>query len=203
MVQGFLAGGRGLKNLWFNGYPYIWANLAFIVLSLPVFTAPAAYSALVRIGHESQTNPSEADLALFWRTFRKNLLPSLPWGIANFVFAFISFSNFLAYNEAPAWWVQLLRIGWLASSFVWLGVLIYTWPIYYEMETPSVWGATRNAIVMTLLNPTFTLAVLILLLVISMVSTVLTMSWLILSWGAVSAVVNAAVLDRVARIKTP
>src|SRR5690606_40367795 len=63
-----------------------WANLAFVALSLPLITLPAAYSALQRVGHLAHTDPSEANLSAFWETFRANLIRALPWGLANALF---------------------------------------------------------------------------------------------------------------------
>lgn len=202
MVRGLRVVGIGLNSVRKNGYAYIWANLAFLLLSLPIITAPAAYSALWRVAHETQTQPTTADLGLFWETFRENLWRAMPWGFLNLAFVAITFSNFLAYNETPGLVVFGLRMAWLVSSFMWGGVVLYTWAIFYEMEIPSVWGATRNALVMTLKNPFFTLAILIGIILVSMISTILTMLWILLTWGAVAAISTAAVLDRLADIRT-
>lgn len=201
MWRGVLMVGRGLNDTRLKGYAYIWANLAFILFCLPIISAPAAYSALQRVAHVSQTSPSDADLAMFWETLRANFWRALPWGLANLAFLFLTFSNFLAYNTVEGATVQLLRFAWAGALFLWAGVLLYTWPIYYEMLQPSVWGATRNAIVMTLRNPAFTFAILLCILLLSVISTALTMFWVLLTWGAIAAIANAAVLDRLAQFR--
>jgi uncharacterized membrane protein YesL len=201
MTRGLRVVGIGLNSVRKNGYAYIWANLAFLLLSLPIITAPAAYSALWRVAHETQTEPTTADLGLFWETFRANLWRAMPWGFLNLAFVGVTFSNFLAYNDAPGIGMLCLRLAWLASAFAWAGVMLYTWAIYYEMQPPSVWGATRNALVMTLKNPFFTLAVLIGIGIVAVISTILTMTWILLTWGAVAAIGTAAVLDRLADIR--
>lgn len=201
MRDGARAVWRGLRNFRDLGYSYIWANLAFVVLSLPLVTAPAAYSALQRVGHLAYTNPSEADLSAFWDTFRANLLRALPWGVANVAFAVVNFSNLLTYGGGASPTTLAYEVLWLAAGVVWLGMLLYTWPIYYEMETPSVLGATRNALLMVLRNPFFTLTLLVVILVLAVVSTVLIAAWLLLTFGLIAALGNAAVQDRLERYR--
>ncbi|MBI5931936.1 MAG: DUF624 domain-containing protein [Chloroflexi bacterium] len=202
ILQGWRVVLKGMNSVRLNGYAYIWGNLAFLLLSLPIITAPAAYSALVRVAHETQTQPSTADLGLFWETFRANFWRALPWGVANLAFVGITFSNFLAYNNVPGFTVYILRLAWLAASLGWWGVVLYTWTLFYEMENPSVWGATRNALVMTLKNPLFTLAVVLGVTLLSVISTVLTMLWILLTWSVIAAIGTAAVLDRLAEFRS-
>jgi uncharacterized membrane protein YesL len=202
MGDGLRAVRRGLGNFRNLGYSYIWTNLAFVALSLPVITAPAAYSALMRIGHLAQTDPSEADLAVFWATFRANFRRALPWGVANGVFAAINFNNLYAYAHIDTPLVMALEALWFIAALVWLGMLLYTWPIYYEMSEPTVTGAARNALVMVLNNPLYTVVLLIVIAVLAAISTVLVACWLLLTWGAIAAIANAAVIDRLEHYRT-
>lgn len=199
MWDGLRAAWRGLSNFRLAGYSYIWTNLAFVALCLPVITAPAAYSALMRVGHLAHTSPPDADLAAFWETFRANLRRALPWGLGNALFAVINFNNLIAYAPFSSPLVLALETLWIVAAVVWLGMLLYTWPIYYEMQQPTVRGAMRNALVMVLQNPLFTLALLIVIALLAAISTLLVAAWLLLTWGAISAIANAAVLDRLAR----
>ena len=200
MGDGLRAVRRGLGNFRNLGYSYIWTNLAFVVLSLPVITAPAAYSALMRVGYLAHTDPTQADLASFWAAFRANFRRALPWGMANAVFTVINFNNLFAYAPINTPLVIVLETLWVFATLVWLGMLLYTWPIYYEMSEPTVWGAAHNALVMVLKNPLFTVTLLIILLALAAISTVLIACWLLLTWGAIAAIANAAVIDRLERV---
>jgi uncharacterized membrane protein YesL len=201
MIDGLRATRRGLANFYWNGYPYIWSNLAFVALSLPLVTAPAALSALFRVGYLAHTDPSEADLAAFWGAFRSNLLRALPWGIFNVLFVIINFNNLLAFSGVNSAVAVALRAVWFIASIVWLGLLLYTWPIYYEMIEPTVLGATRNALVMVIRNPMFTVVIAGVIVVLAVISTILVASWLLLTWGAIASIANAAVLDRLERFR--
>lgn len=189
---------QGFGNFRNSGYAYIWSNLAFVALSLPVITAPAAYSALMRVGHLAYTDPSEADLAAFWDTFKLNLFRALPWGLFMAAFGVVNANNLIAYGHIDKPLVMALQSVWLVAAVIWVGLLLFTWPIYYEMDQPGVGGAMRNALVMILQNPLFTLTMLIAIALLAVVSTVLFASWLLLTFGAISALANAAVLSRLA-----
>lgn len=182
-----------LNQLRVHGYAFIWANIAFVVLSIPLVTLPAAFSALMRVGHAAYTEPQYADLSLMWETFRANLWRTLPWGICNFLFGLVNFTNFYMYSGAYG---SVLQVFWLAAGIAWVGILLYIWPIYYEMESPSLVGATRNAGLMVLQNPLFTLLVVVCVCMYIVLSTIFIASWMLLTWGAIAALANAAVMNR-------
>ena len=69
------------------------------------------------------------------------------------------------------------------------------------MSEPTVAGAMRNALVMVLQNPLYTTTLLITIVVLAAISTVLVACWLLLTWGAITAIANAAVLDRLERYR--
>lgn len=189
----------GLNDVRIKGYTYIWANLAFVALSLPLVTVPAAFSALCRVAHAAHTDQHhEADLDLFWQTFKAQFWRALPWGLAHLAFAVVTFSNLITYAGATdPLWVILWGV-WLLMTLGWGGVVLYTWFLYYEMEQPDLLTATRNACIMVLLNPGFTLTLAIAIILLAALSTVLIASWLLLTWGAIASIGAAAVLSRLA-----
>lgn len=196
MLQGLSASLRGLNNLRHQGYAYIWANVLFIVLSLPIITLPAAFSALMRMGHTAHTQPHESDIGLMWETFRSNLWRALPWGLAHLAFAVINFANLRTYGGESGTIIVILRCVWIGAGAMWLGVLLYTWPIYYEMDQPTLVGATRNALMMVAQNPFFTITVVAGIILLIILSTILVAAWMLLTFGAIAAIANAAVQNR-------
>ena len=199
MMAGLRTVLRGLNDVRQQGYIYIWANLAFVALSLPLVTLPAAYAALCKVAHQTQTEPrSPEPLELFWETFKSLIWTALPWGLAMAGTGFMIASNMLAYADVSGVPIQALRMTWLLGLMFWISVLLFTWPIYYEMAEPTVWGATRNAAVLVVRNPLFTVAVIVVVLILSVVSTLAIVAWLLLSFGAVAAIGSAAVIDRLA-----
>ncbi|MFW5691830.1 MAG: hypothetical protein ACOCX3_00615 [Chloroflexota bacterium] len=196
MIGGLRVLREALKDVWQRGYAYIWANMAFAALCLPVFTIPAAFSALMRVGHAAHTQPHETDLDLLWQTFRENLWRALPWGLAHTAFAIVNFGNLFLYEGPPGVVTDLLRAIWFSVGLIWAGVVLFTWPIYYEMAEPTLLGATRNAFIMVAQNPFFTLILLTGITFLSAVSMILFAAWVLLTWGTIAAIANTAVLDR-------
>lgn len=202
MLDGLRVCLKGLNSVRHQGYVYIWANLLFLAFSVPLVTLPAAYSALFRVAYNAQTRSYEADLDVFWSTFRENLWRFLPWGVLNVVFVVLFVSNWLAYAGDQSLWVQGLRAVWWFTGLIWGALMIYTFPIYYEMEQPNMTQALLNALLMALKNPIFTVTILAILIIIAVISTLLIAFWAVLTWSAFAAIGTAAVRDRLARYRS-
>lgn len=185
---------RGITEIWYKGYTYIWANVAFIITSLPIVTLPAAWSALCKVCHEAQINPSDADLDLFWQTFKTHFWRSLPWGLAHLIFGVMNITNLLSYTNATDPATILLRATWWGLGFVWIAVFITTWTFFYEMQAPTLLGATRNALIFVLQNPLQLLIILVIISVIGVISTVLVGLWFVLTIALIVAIYTSAVL---------
>jgi uncharacterized membrane protein YesL len=194
MMAGLRAWLRALRHLNQQGYIYVWANVLWAALSLPVITAPAAWAGLVRMSRLSYTTPT-ANVNDFWQGFRENFRQGLALGLLNVVIVVVNISNLQAYREEAG---ALLRAVWLLTLFIWFAVQFYLWPIYYAMAKPSLTGAMRNAVVMLMLNPGFTLGVWFGIAVIVIFSMIFFPAWLLVTGGALAAIANSAVLDRLA-----
>lgn len=197
MWAGLTVSWQTLRDMHLKGYVYIWANVAFVCLSLPIFTAPAAFSALMKVGHLSQTNDSEADISSFWSHFRQHIGYALPWGLLNFLFVVIHFRGLPDVLQVSDWWGIPRFSVWFIVTFLWMGMLVYYWPMLYEMARPNRLTAAYNALLMVLLNPLFTLVITLNLMLVVLISMLLPAAWLLLTWGYIAAIGNIAVLNRV------
>lgn len=195
MIAGFRACWSGLRHLNHQGYIYIWANLAWILLSLPLVTAPAAWAGLVRLSYHAQSSPS-AEFEQFWLGFREHLKRGVALALINAVVIIVNVTNLLAYRNAAGLQADFVRLVWILALVVWGTLQFYAFPLYYAMEKPSLMGAFRNAAVMILLNPLFTLAVLIVTILLIAISTILPAAWLLLTGGALASIASGAVHDR-------
>ena len=195
MLEGLRAGWHGYQHLQYRGYQYIWANLFWIALSLPVFTVPAAYAGLVRFSYHLHRHPS-VPFDEFWQGFRENLRRGLIIAILNVIIIVVNLSNLIAYQGSSGAGVTVLRVVWLLALLGWFAIQLYVWPLLYAMENPSLKGAYRNALVMIILNPLFTLGVWLFCAIVLVLSTVLPVAWLLLTGSALAAIGNTAVQDR-------
>ncbi len=189
---------RAFRHVSGNGYIYVWANLAFILASLPLITMPAAWAGLCKLGYNAIRQPN-ADWDDLISGFREFLARGVLMAILNALVLFINLTNLLGYRGGePLDWA--LRLFWLLVLMVWFSIQFYLYPLYYAMEQPSLSGAFRNAVIMVLLNPVFTLTLTLLLLVIWSVSTVLFALWLLLTVAFMAVAANIAVQDRIQKV---
>lgn len=195
MWNGLLASWRGLRHMNHRGYIYIWANVAAVVLSLPVITAPAAWAGLVRMSHLAYRDRS-ADLNDFWDAFKENLWRGIVMGLLNIVIITVNVSNLWVYREQSGLEYDLMRLVWLLALVLWFSVQFYLWPLYFEMEQPTLHGALRNAALMTLMNPLFTFVLWLVVVLIVIISTVMVVAWLLLTLSMLASISNSAVNNR-------
>jgi uncharacterized membrane protein YesL len=195
VLAGLRAVWRGLRHLNHQGYIYIWANVLWVACSLPIITAPAAWAGLVAMSHVAHEGPT-ATVRDFWDGFRANLRRGLVLALLNALVIVVNVSNLIAYQRQPGVEFMALRLFWLAALLLWFVFQLYLWPLFYEMETPTLVGAARNALVMMVLNPLFTLGLWLGILLIAVVSTVLVASWLLLTGSLIAAIGVTAVRDR-------
>ncbi|MFN8530852.1 MAG: hypothetical protein U0670_19790 [Anaerolineae bacterium] len=194
MIAAFRVIGRAIRHLNGNGYIYVWANLAFLLFSIPIITMPAAWAGLCKLSYHALRQPN-ADWDHFIEGFKEWWKRSIPLSLINVVVIAVNGSNLLSYRgDAVGDWA--LRLVWIAVLVLWFSVQFYAYPLYYAMETPTIRGAVKNAIVMILLNPLFTIGLLIGLLMIWSLSTILAALWGLLTISAMAIIANAAVQDR-------
>lgn len=195
MLGGLRAGWRGLLHLQYRGYQYIWANILWIALSLPIITIPAAWAGLTRFSYYAHRQPT-ASFDEFWQGFRENLKRGLVIGILNVVLVVVNLTNLYVYQYATGAGVMVLRIIWLFALFIWFAIQLYVWTLLNAMEQPNLKGAYRNAAVMILLNPLFTIGVWLVCAVVIAFSMVFPVAWILLTGSTLAAIANTAVQDR-------
>lgn len=195
MLAGLYAFWQGLRHLNQRGYIYIWGNVLWFVLSLPIVTAPAAWAGLMRLSYAAHHDPG-VNLDAFWEGFRENLRRGIGLAVFNALLIIMTVVNLNSSREATGIWVDFMRGMWLLSVFLWFTVQFYLWPVFYSMENPTLGGALYNAALMLMLNPAFTLGLWIGIALLLAFSMVFFVAWLLLTAGALAAVANSAVQDR-------
>lgn len=195
MLDGLRAWWRGLRHLNQRGYIYIWGSVLWFVLSLPLVTAPAAWAGLMHLSHRAYHDPG-VRLEAFWEGFRENLWRGFGLALFNGLLVLMTVVNLNSTRGQAGLGIDLMRSAWLLSMVLWFTVQLYIWPIYYNMAQPDFWGALRNAGVMMLLHPGFTLGLWLGVVLVLAFSTVFFLAWLLLTAGALAAIANSAVLDR-------
>lgn len=195
MISGLKTGWRGLRHLDHRGYQFVWLNFMWLVLSLPVITGPAASAALHRFTYLSFRQPT-VYMDEFWQGFRENLKRGLLIGVLNIVIVVLNLFNLLYVRLESAELTVALRVIWIAIVVFWFGIQLYVFPLLNALEKPSLSGAYRNALVMLLLNPLYTLTLWVICALIAILSTLLPAGWVLITGAAFAVIGNAAVQDR-------
>jgi len=156
MIAAWEAIAQTVIDVRYVGVTLAYINVLWLFSSVLIVTAPPATAALYAITREIGHRR-----AVGWRDFlhalKAHFWVGWRWALLNLVAAGIIFANltFYSYLESP---VGLLLIGlWLGITFVWLIVQMYCLPVLLEQTQPRVCTALRNAFVISLRHPLFTL----------------------------------------------
>jgi uncharacterized membrane protein YesL len=197
MLDAFRATWHTIRWINQRGYQAVWGNILWFLLTLPVVTAPAAWAALVWMQRQAITQPSSTT-EYFWDAFKLHFKRSLVVLGLNVVIVGINLTNLLAYAPDSSLQGAVLRAIWALVLAAWFTVQFYVWPLLYEMETPNLWTAFRNAALMLMLNPGFTMGLWLVIVILSIISTVLTAAWFVLTGSFLAILANVAVMNRLA-----
>jgi uncharacterized membrane protein YesL len=141
----------------FAGLNLLWWLCALVVVLIPPATAGLMYIAN-EIVHERRIEWRmflEGARIYFWRSWQVFIVGA---GVA-----FILLTNVLFYYQATTGVVQYLTILWIYLLIIWLVTQIYVFPFLIQMEQPRVIPIFRNALLLTLSRPLFTVVLMILL----------------------------------------
>ncbi len=195
MIAGFKVVWRAIQRLNHQSHLYVWGNVLWLLLSLPLVTSIAAWMALVRLGYLIPRQPG-VTLEEFWQTFRQLWLKGIPLALLNVVLIYVNVSNLLAYWNDPSLLAAALRVSWVIVLLLWFALQLYAYPLYFALDHPAFIPAFRNAAVMLLQNPGFTLVIVLSAALVALLGVVLPPILVLLAGGAISVLVNAAVQDR-------
>ncbi len=182
-----------------RAWVYIVGNIFCIFLCIPVITAPIGFAALSYMAYCDLNEPTVYP-EYFWVGVRKHWRRGLIMGFANIVIGVMVTVNLSTYT-APTLSNLVLRGVWIVTIAVWLAVQMYLWPLIEAMESPSLWGGVRNAALMLLANPLFSLMLLVVLAILIAVSAALVAPIALLTLSLIANIVNSAVSDRLARYR--
>ena len=186
---------QSLTHLNVRGYLYVWANMLWFVLSLPIVTAPAAWAGLIHFSYAAQTQP-QVSLEDFWAGFKANFWRGLLIGVLTLAIVYVNVVNMANFRVQNALVTGTLRALWLGVIGLWLTVQVYMWPLLEAMAQPAMGGALRNALVMIVQNPLYTLGLWVVVLLVVAISTAFFPVWFLLTGSTLAILSTAAVLDR-------
>ncbi len=189
---------EALKDFWDELFLLMLMSIVTVLLMVPVITLPPAIAGLWNVA-----NRVAKGMAIHWSDYFEGFRRYFwkAWGLAllNILVAIIVSTNIRFYTPgvAPfeispglsAW----IGGGFVALSLLWLLLQVYPLALLLEQEDQRLRVALRNAAVLLVANPGFTIVLALLLLLLSIVSTLFTVLWVI-TLPLFAVVCNKAVL---------
>ena len=188
-----------LRDTWNDLVTTALVNMAWLVLSALVITAPPATLALFytanRIARGEPTDPRD-----FFRALTRYLGLSWRWGLVNAAMLFLLVGDILLTGRlgAESAGGRVAQGLYLAGLTFWLLLQLYVLAFLFEQETPSLRLALRNGAMMLGTNLVFSASLALLILLALVLGSLFFMVSLAAGGVFVGLVGNHAVLNRLA-----
>jgi uncharacterized membrane protein YesL len=190
---------EALKEFWDELFLLMLMNVVTVLLVIPVVTFPPALAGLW-----GAANLVAKGRAIHWSDYFEGFRRYFwkAWGLAlfNILVAVILFTNIRFYTPANvpfdispsvSQWIQAFFVG---VALLWVIVQMYPLALLFEQEDQRLRVALRNAAVLLITNPGFTIVLLLLLLIVAAISTAIPLLWFVVTLALFAVVCNRAVL---------
>jgi uncharacterized membrane protein YesL len=174
-------------------------NVVTVLLQVPIVTGPPAIAGLWAVG-----NRAAQGVVIGWSdyfgAFRKHF--GRAWAMAGLHLAVLVVlaSNFWFYSPGnnPFNISQelslIIRAFWLALLFYWLLLSQHLLPLILEQEDQRLRVTLRNAFVLLMTRPGFSVLQSILIVAVAVISALLTVLWLLVTPAFLAVLTNEAVI---------
>lgn len=183
---------EALRDLWDEMFLLALCNLLWTLSIVPIVTLPAATGALFYLTHEITEGKAVA-FSDFKHGFRAYFRQSLLLSLLNLLIAVVLFVNYVFYNRYSGVLFRFIQIVYIYLFGVWLLMQLYLFPLLLEQEEPSIRTAGRNAVVLILKHPLYSLVIGIMASSIVALSFILTLPVVVLLASALALLGNHAV----------
>jgi len=161
----------------------VWWVGTVLIVPGPAVTAGLALIAY-RIVHEERVN-----FSIFWEETKSSLGKGWKLAGVNLLALILIATNIVFYWRFEGW-VRYVVVAWVYIALLWLAMQLFLFPLLYEMEKPRLTWLLRNAALMPMFRPGYTLLTLILCLLVTALSIAVPFL-LITVWPSLLALVGA------------
>lgn len=171
------------------------ANLLWVALSLPIVTMPPATAGLFALTNRL-ANGERARLSDYFQGVRTYLLRSWQLVLADAIVPIIVLGNFAFYAQSQGALVTFLFGIWTLTLLYWLAMQPYLFPLMLEQVDKRLRITARNAALMVIKGPIFTLILLLISAAAITVSLLLVVPLLFVTASFLALLYNYAVIER-------
>jgi uncharacterized membrane protein YesL len=191
--------GRALRDFWDEMFTLMLCNVLWLIAHLLVITGPPATAALFYVTNRV-AHGQVAKLSEFWYGLKQYFVVGWKWGGLNILAIIILANSVYFYSQGVVPGLAgftllllsvLLLVGWLVTQ-------LFAFPFWLEQSDKRIWVALRNAVILQAHNAVLTLAVLLLVAVVTVASYHLPP---LVALGAVALLMSAGNAVVVAQVK--
>ncbi|NLT41500.1 MAG: YesL family protein [Anaerolineae bacterium] len=149
--------GRSFRDWWDEMFLMVGVNLVWGLLALALVTLfPGSMGAYYLTRQKALGHRVEFDM--FWAGLRQYFGKAWALGAINVVVTFLLLFNIWFYSNITNW-LAYLTLLWIYALVMWLGVIIYVFPMALAQESGGIRTTYRNAAVLAFGRPLFTLVI--------------------------------------------
>jgi uncharacterized membrane protein YesL len=194
MKQTFSVLFSSFKDFYDELFLFVIINLLCFLLSIPLVTLAPAWAGVYYVTNHLAHGRYRTEWRDFFVGFRQYFAKSWQVLLADLFLLLLIVSNISFYTSMPNQILRLVSILWWYVLAFWLALQIYLFPLLMEQEDKRLLLIFRNAIVLTLQHPFFTIAFLLAILLVLVISVALTVSIVMLSISLIAFLSNRALL---------
>lgn len=192
-----------LVDAYLTSIPLIWANVVWVLLSLPLVTL---FPALAGLYYSTQLIAGDRDGGgrAVWEGFRAYFWPGWRWGLFVGAGVVLCGANVWFYGRVETEWAWLPRAFFFMLLVLWLAANVYTFPLLLQQKELRLRTALRNSLVLWLKRPFHSLLLIFACALLGWASTVyFPLAWVFLTGALCTYLANRTVLETVAASKLP
>jgi uncharacterized membrane protein YesL len=215
---------QSLKDLWDDFVALIMMNIVWSAAALlmaapvliwgPSYPIPALIVSLLLFWPLSivsgalcfVTNQIARGIAVGWGTFftgvRRYWLKSIAVTLINVIVLALIVTNIQFYGLVlQGTWTNFAVSAWLVAGIYWLIAQIYWFPMILELESEKLLPALRNALLLVIISPGFSITMAIVLLLLTVLGIALTVPALLFLTSLFLLITNRATRSRLASLQ--
>lgn len=151
---------ESLRDWWDGMVGLSTFNVVWLGLSLTVLLCPPATAGLYAVTN-SLAHGKGQRLSDFVEAARAYAWVSWRWALVNLVVGVLLAVNFVFYGSISGSGAFLIQVALTITGALWLVMQFYVWPFLIEQEQKRLRTALRNALLLTLAAPLYTLVLLV------------------------------------------
>ena len=198
--QAFVLFGITLKILWNELWTFVVLNVLWLLLCLPIVTAPASFVALYYVADKAARD-EVIEIRDFFEGFKLYFVKGSLLGLLNIIVGMLLATNLLFYGQIAAGWAKAVQILWIAVTLFWLLLQVYLLPMFVVQIEPTFKVTLRNSALLILAQPLFSVIVALEIITLTAVSVILVMPFMIISMSLIALLSCVALNDRVKCLK--